>query len=64
MEGIENIPEKGPLLVLPNHLSNLDGPLVLAMYPQALEMVGPRDFKMEPFKMLMMTVYGNMPRKI
>ncbi|MCF7949981.1 MAG: 1-acyl-sn-glycerol-3-phosphate acyltransferase [Spirochaetia bacterium] len=58
VEGIENIPEKGPLLVLPNHLSNLDGPLVLAMYPQALEMLGPRDFKMEPFKMLMMSVYG------
>ncbi|MFO7729246.1 MAG: lysophospholipid acyltransferase family protein [Spirochaetia bacterium] len=58
VEGIENIPKKGPLLVLPNHLSNLDGPLVLAMYPQALEMVGPRDFKMEPLKMLMMSVYG------
>lgn len=58
VEGIENIPEKGPLLVLPNHLSNLDGPLVLAMYPQALEMVGPRDFKMESLKSLMMSMYG------
>ncbi len=58
VEGIENIPQEGPLLVLPNHLSNLDGPLVLGMYPRTLEMVGPRDFKMEPFKTMMMSVYG------
>lgn len=58
IEGIENIPENGPLLVLPNHLSNLDGPLVLGLYPHALEMVGPRDFKMEPFKAAMMAFYG------
>jgi 1-acyl-sn-glycerol-3-phosphate acyltransferase len=58
VEGVENIPAAGPLLVLPNHLSNLDGPLVLSMYPHTLEMVGPRDFKMEPFKTMMMSVYG------
>ncbi len=58
VEGIENVPKEGPLLVLPNHLSNLDGPLVLGMYPHTLEMVGPRDFKMEPFKTMMMSVYG------
>ena len=58
VEGLEHIPEKGPLLVLPNHLSNLDGPLVLGMYPRNLEMLGPRDFKMEPFKTMLMTVYG------
>lgn len=58
VKGIENIPTEGPLLVLPNHLSNLDGPLVLGMYPHTLEMVGPRDFRMEPFKTLMMSVYG------
>ncbi|MGC9311150.1 MAG: lysophospholipid acyltransferase family protein [Sediminispirochaetaceae bacterium] len=58
VEGLENIPEEGPLLVLPNHLSNLDGPLVLGLYPYQLEMVGPRDFKMEPFKSMMMAVYG------
>ncbi len=58
IEGLENIPEEGPLLVLPNHLSNLDGPLVLGLYPHQLEMVGPRDFKMEPFKSMMMAVYG------
>ncbi|MDY7027250.1 MAG: lysophospholipid acyltransferase family protein [Spirochaetota bacterium] len=58
VEGLENIPEEGPLLVLPNHLSNLDGPLVLGLYPYQLEMLGPRDFKMEPFKSMMMAVYG------
>ncbi len=58
IEGLENIPKEGPLLVLPNHLSNLDGPLVLGLYPHTLEMLGPRDFKMEPFKTLLMSVYG------
>ena len=58
IEGLENIPREGPLLILPNHLSNLDGPLVLGLYPHMLEMVGPRDFKMEPFKSMMMAVYG------
>lgn len=58
VEGLENIPDEGPLLVLPNHLSNLDGPLLLAMYPRALEMLGPRDFKMEPFKSALMSMYG------
>ncbi len=58
VEGLENIPEAGPVLVLPNHLSNLDGPLILGIFPRNLEMVGPGDFKVEPMKLAMMKLYG------
>jgi 1-acyl-sn-glycerol-3-phosphate acyltransferase len=58
VEGLEHIPETGPVLVLPNHLSNLDGPLILGVFPHNLEMVGPGDFKVEPMKLAMMKMYG------
>ncbi len=58
IKGLENIPENGPVLVLPNHLSNLDGPLILGVFPHDLEMVGPGDFKVEPMKLAMMNLYG------
>lgn len=58
VRGLENIPCEGPVLVLPNHVSNLDGPLVLANYPRQVEMVGPGDFKMVNLKDLMLRAYG------
>jgi 1-acyl-sn-glycerol-3-phosphate acyltransferase len=58
VRGLENIPGDGPLLVLPNHVSNLDGILVLANYPRQMEMVGPGDFKMINLKDLMLRAYG------
>ncbi len=58
VRGLENIPREGPVLVLPNHVSNLDGPLVLANYPRQVEMVGPGDFKMLNLKDFMLRAYG------
>jgi 1-acyl-sn-glycerol-3-phosphate acyltransferase len=59
--GLENIPAKGPLLILPNHVSNLDGILVLAYYPRQIEMVGPGDFKMITIKDWILRAYGVTP---
>ena len=57
--GLENIPRHGgPLLILPNHVSNLDGIMVLAHYPRQIEMVGPGDFKMITLKDYMLKAYG------
>lgn len=60
--GLENIPRHGgPLLILPNHVSNLDGIMVLAHYPRQIEMVGPGDFRMITLKDLMLKAYGVVP---
>lgn len=58
VRGLENIPSEGPLLILPNHVSNLDGPQMFANYPRQLEIVGPGDFKMIALKDLMLRAYG------
>ncbi|MFC1959568.1 lysophospholipid acyltransferase family protein [Chloroflexota bacterium] len=58
VRGLENIPSRGPLLVLPNHVSNLDGLMVLAFFPRPIEMLGPGDFKMIAIKDLMLQAYG------
>ncbi|MBN1963025.1 MAG: 1-acyl-sn-glycerol-3-phosphate acyltransferase [Anaerolineae bacterium] len=58
VKGLENIPNKGPLLVLPNHVSNIDGLLVLGMFPRQLEMVGPGDFKMITLKDWVLRAWG------
>ena len=39
VEGKENIPAEGPLLVVLNHLSFLDAPLILAGFPRSLEAI-------------------------
>ncbi len=61
VRGQEHIPARGPLLVLPNHVSNLDGILVLANYPRQMEMVGPGDFRMVTLKDWMLRAYGVTP---
>ena len=33
IRGLENIPERGPCLIITNHLSAIDPPLILAMFP-------------------------------
>jgi 1-acyl-sn-glycerol-3-phosphate acyltransferase len=58
VSGLENIPEKGPLLILPNHVSNLDGIMVMAYFPRQIEMVGPGDFQMITIKDWMLKGYG------
>ncbi len=58
VRGIENIPTSGPLLILFNHLSTLDGPLVMANMPGEIELVGPGDFPMTPGGQLVIRAYG------
>ena len=56
--GLEHIPDQGPLLILFNHLSIFDGPLVIANVPHEIELVGPGDFDMLPGERLMIDAYG------
>ena len=45
VRGMENVPASGPLLILFNHLSTFDGPLVMGNMPGEIELVGPGDFQ-------------------
>jgi len=59
VEGKEHIPRDGAFLLLPNHLSNIDGPLMLGITPRELEFIGPGDFKVKPWiKYIAMKMYG------
>lgn len=37
--GLENVPSKGPLILVANHISNLDGPLVGASIPRHISFI-------------------------
>ncbi len=39
VEGLENIPEKGPILVVPNHFDFADSPAVIHVMPQPTEFI-------------------------
>ena len=40
VEGREAVPPKGPLLVVSNHLSNVDPPMLVASIPRTLHFLG------------------------
>ncbi len=61
--GLENVPEKGPLLVLGNHASTIDSTLIMAALPPGLQFVGPGDFKLLFPANLIMKWYGIVPVK-
>lgn len=58
IEGLEHLPPAGPLLVCFNHLSILDGPMVVASLPHEVELVGPGDFPMTPVEEVVVRAYG------
>lgn len=58
VEGVERIPPQGPLLIAFNHLSNFDGPLVMTNCPYEVESVGPGDFKLLPWQLWGLNLYG------
>ena len=48
VEGREAVPPKGPLLVVSNHLSNVDPPMLVASIPRTLHFLGKRGLFANP----------------
>ncbi|MGI9607820.1 MAG: lysophospholipid acyltransferase family protein [Acidimicrobiales bacterium] len=44
IEGIENVPTEGPVLLTPNHLSFIDSPFVMALSPRRTLAVGKGEY--------------------
>ncbi len=57
VRGLENIPAQGPLLVLPNYLSDLDPHVVGAQFPHELDVIAQGDFRNVWYKHLAFKIY-------
>ena len=61
VEGREAVPPKGPLLVVSNHLSNADPPMLAASIPRRLHFLGKRGLFANPIASNFFTAVGVRP---
>ena len=61
VEGRESVPPKGPLLVVSNHLSNADPPMLVASIPRTLHFLGKRGLFANPIASRFFTTVGVHP---
>lgn len=61
VEGLANIPRRGPYLVACNHISIYEPPLVLAFWPTALEVAAAIDVFDRPWQGNLVRLYGSLP---
>ncbi len=59
--GQENIPARGAYLVVFNHVSLYDAPLLVAIWPRALEILGAQDIWSRPGQGFLVKSYGAIP---
>ena len=59
--GRANIPRRGAYLVVFNHVSLYDAPLLLAVWPKALEVLGAQDIWSRPGQSTLAKLYGVIP---
>lgn len=52
LRGVENVPESGPLLVAPIHLSHIDPPLVGSLAPRQLQFMAKKELFFFPLGLL------------
>lgn len=61
VQGLENVPAEGPLLVAFNHLAHLDGPLIVACIPREVEGLALSDLYDVPVVGQLLKLYGVVP---
>lgn len=63
VEGLENFPKDGPLLVVGNHTGAMEVVLLNAYAPSQIEMLGAADMPTEKITEVINTIYGSIPVK-
>lgn len=61
IQGKENIPEKGPVILAGNHVSVLEAALMIAFSPRLVEMLGTGDIPLDPNYAWIANFYGFIP---
>ena len=61
IEGLANVPKRGGYLVACNHISIYEPPLVLAFWPQVLEVAAAVDVFDRPQQGTLVRLYGSLP---
>jgi 1-acyl-sn-glycerol-3-phosphate acyltransferase len=59
--GRENIPKQGAYLVVFNHVSLYDAPLLVSIWPRALEVLGAQEIWSRPGQNILVKLYGAIP---
>ncbi len=59
--GKENIPQRGAYIMVFNHVSLYDAPLLIAIWPKALEALGAQDIWSRPGQSTLAKLYGVIP---
>jgi 1-acyl-sn-glycerol-3-phosphate acyltransferase len=61
ISGIENVPKNGAYLIVVNHVSLFDAPLLIAFWPMAPEAAGAADLWNRPGISVLARLYGGIP---
>ena len=61
VEGLENVPRRGPAIIAPNHLSVHDSTVLLAVLPRLTRFIGKADYVKDWTTRWMFLALGNIP---
>lgn len=59
--GAENVPQDGPLIVVSNHLSNVDPPILIVAFPRPLFFMGKSELFRNPVLAWVVRKFGGFP---